>query len=782
MLTFQEPGVYYYGVTPTFQGRAGGASAGGVFGSCTPVKNAAPAVGGKCEPATHPTALVVTGPGGETGNQSVVPGFAGATHHLRPLRTRHQFCIFETNLTVFSGAQIRLPLCRPAKAEQPPQPGFISIIAPSWLTIRPKTNETCARCKNIARAAVALNSSESLSGGRTRYTFAALGNQQRPEDPERPNADKFVDGYLTAHWSTYNNYSPFFLTFGPDRASSTGGRDDNGRGGGTHGLAELSVMIHYTPHEATTVAVEKWQRLTVRCIKTPRLKRLPKRLVTGITWASIGSDLMYDDGSSFWLETYKHLGFNTVPEVSMPAAFDRWTKDNTTLHTEPTAPAYLFPEGRAGAEWSGLLFGPQISNPSPSVGPSTCKKSSPNASLLPSGLTEAEIKVEMTKWGRAYDFSNRTGHLDVAYDGIFSKRASLMFCEMMKATQPDWVYIDDEAFGEGWDTWKFEAVHSANAQARALPGETSFDLAWRMGSEMLFEFTSCLKTASPKTRVHWYGYGPECPFPDRMFAEAMISMGPSEYGQPHYLSSFADGLREVKQQQWPMAGGKPHMLLPWLTSCTYGVMDAVQAWEEALHAFGSGATGFSFFGVFFHGCFDDPAKLLALSTATALATPFEDLFLEGEPLVKGAVTAQPVTGARGKGDGAAGLRAWSGVGLRDAYWLVLTPGDQQGRTMAATLTVTMDLLRPTAPDGEPMGSGGGNAGARALALAAPLTVCDLTTGKPLPQEQLSQSASNLTLSRVELVRTSVLHVAPRAAADCEPLPPDVWLPEPGYNY
>jgi hypothetical protein len=63
--TFQEPGVYYWGVTPTFEGRAGGSSAGGVFGSCSDQKFSGSST--QCQPTTHPIALVVKGPDGETG-------------------------------------------------------------------------------------------------------------------------------------------------------------------------------------------------------------------------------------------------------------------------------------------------------------------------------------------------------------------------------------------------------------------------------------------------------------------------------------------------------------------------------------------------------------------------------------------------------------------------------------------------------------------------------------------------------------------------------------------
>ena len=117
------------------------------------------------------------------GNQSVLPGFAGHVHHVQPLETKHQFCLFEYNLTIFSGAQLRLPLCRPAKAEQPPQPGFISIVAPRWLTIEALNNLTCVGCRGAAKLKAALNSTTVLPGSSSsgeklvRSTFAALGKQ-----------------------------------------------------------------------------------------------------------------------------------------------------------------------------------------------------------------------------------------------------------------------------------------------------------------------------------------------------------------------------------------------------------------------------------------------------------------------------------------------------------------------------------------------------------------------------------------------------------------------------
>jgi hypothetical protein len=264
------------------------------------------------------------------GNHTLLPGFAGRVHHVRPLRTRHQFCLFERNLTIFSGAQLRLPLCRPAKAEQPPQPGFISIVAPRWLTIEPLNNFTCVGCRGAAKLKAALNSSTAVPGSRAeeeklvRSTFAALGtrlaalcflplpaahwapplgNHQKPPDPEHPNPKhQYVDGFLPGRWSTYNNYAPFFLSFSPEHEGK---------------VVDVSALIHATPTEGAKVPSSRWQAVRIRCVKAPLLSGAaqPRRLVTSITWASIGHDLMKDDGTDWWLRTYYLHDISMATEI-----------------------------------------------------------------------------------------------------------------------------------------------------------------------------------------------------------------------------------------------------------------------------------------------------------------------------------------------------------------------------------------------------------------------------------------------------------------------------------
>ena len=377
VVSFQQPGVYFYGATPSFQGRTGGSSAGGVYDG---------------RPSVHPTALVLAGPDGSTNNQSVPADFAGAVHHLKPLPTPRQFCLIEKNMTVFSGSQLRLPLCRPEPSiEIPHQPAFASVVAPSWLTLRGRNNQTCRTCSGPALVSW-LHSSAELGGGRTRYTFhSPIGR-----------------------WSIYNNFVPLFVTFNDTQAKSDPTAAD---------AVELAVLIHDNASDATTVPLSSWQTLSVLCVTTPQLP-LPRRLMTSITWSD--EDIFLDeleqpeDGPQSFVAMYRRLGFNTVPKKSMPSYFETWTGRSISNDSiVPTAGAakfpHLFPAGRQGPTWEGMLYGPECSAPVPSTGVTLCRSyGPPNASRLPAGLDAKQVKIELQKWQNSLDFHNKTGHLDVA--------------------------------------------------------------------------------------------------------------------------------------------------------------------------------------------------------------------------------------------------------------------------------------------------------------------------------------------------------------------------------
>ena len=731
-----------------WHGRAGRCTAGGEYDG---------------RPSTRPAALVVAGPDGNTGNQTIPAGFAGTVHRLPALPTPHRFCIVDPNVTLFAGAQLKIPLCRPdPKASVDPcqrtniqcqpggrnanvspmgdcasndechsmpwalqveiasQPGFVSVIAPSWLKLHPRNN---ASTRSSADSAT-LNSTKALPGGLTRSTFATASRK-------------------SPRWSTYNNYAPLYTTFPAENAGT--------RARPLPPVA-LQVLIHADPADADTLPVEAWQRLLARAVVTPALAAVPQRLVTSYTWAD--SSLLYDPPTpspaqpSAFLELYRGLGFNTVPAVSLPAQFKPWTASNTTVAPKPGAPPELTPAGRRGVPgWEGLLFGPEVSAPDPSGGASNCKRYAPNASMLPPGLSAAETKLELAKWSNAHDYFLATGNLDVAYDGIFARQNNEHFCALMATTQPDWVFLDDESFGEGWVPWANTVTSSANAVARRLPGESRTNLAWRMAVELLSGFTGCLATVSPSTNVGWYAD----PFPDQIFASAGISMQPSLYSTIRDLQDHVHTVRHARQSQGAMASGKTRHLLPWLTAGTYGQMTAVATWEGVLHTFGGGATGFSFFLASLHSL-DDPAKLLALSTAIALAMPFEDHLVDGTPMIDTEVAV--VAGQ---------LRAWSGMRLGASRWVVLTPG---GMHRTAPSEVTIEVALDATMDA-----------------AVTYGACDLTTGTIVPTTMAA--AGGGVRVQAALSRTTVLHIAPTGSSSrffrpCSQsaLPPDAWLPAP----
>jgi hypothetical protein len=709
VLTFQEPGVYVYQGKATFEGRTGFTTAGGENG----------------QPQLHPTALVVRGVDGELSNASwamaLPPGFAGLVHNVPALRTKRQLCIVNSNVTLFPGGLMAIPLCTPdPTGAGRSQPSFLSVVVPSYLAVHPQNQETVTmgRLASYVGINVTLNSSTPLSAGRVRYTLQAQDGK----------------------WGDDQVSLALYFTFPDDRVGTA---------------AEIRLMIHSDISDAKNVPLENWQALTARLVRMPHVS-LPRRLVTSITWA-MGPAFLLDQGDpDTFLKLYRRLGFNTVPllQVERFLANQSLFSDNVSFNLgrgyvgHETAPPYLLPENRQDAIWKGdpsstsslgsapLRFGPVIIT-DVTGGANFCKQP-PDASLLPPGLSPAQIQIEMLKWQRAYKFYNLTKYIDVAYDGVFARLRTARFCAETNLTQPDWIFMDDEQLGSGWTSWKDNAALSANAAARAFSGESRADLAWRMASEMFSNWTRCLLSVAPNTRVGWFGRE----FPYQMFTDAGITPQLPAYSVQHYLKDFPREVRYQRLTQFatakPRADGKPHHVLPWLTSCTWGQMTAVDVLESTLHSFGGGATGFAFY---YMPCFDDPGKLLALSTAAAMAGAFEDLLMDGQPMRTDAVVST------------AGLRQWSGMQRGTEYWVVLTPGRARFTASAlvqATLTTNETLSAPSHS----------------------YAACDIMTGVKYMLGLGPQLRMNLRLTA-----TTVLHIAPvHAGTTCVKVCGDVWLP------
>ena len=233
----------------------------------------------------------------------------------------------------------------------------------------------------------------------------------------------------------------------------------------------------------------------------------------------------------------------------------------------------------------------------------------------------------MLKWERAINFSQSCGGMpDIAYDGALLVSDNQHFCDMVGSVKPDFVFADDEGWGDAWQKWynKGYVLKSNNALAQRLPGESDENLAFRMTQQMLAGWVSCIPKISPRTQPMWYGTA-------LARAEAFEAVGIipqySTYSDIFDPASWPSVLKRQKQ----LLGDKAP-LVPWLTSCCWGQMNADELRSATLHSFGSGAGGFSWFRDI---CFDDPGKLLALSDSIAVAGHHEEHLSSGTPALIG---------------------------------------------------------------------------------------------------------------------------------------------------
>ena len=111
------------------------------------------------------------------------------------------------------------------------------------------------------------------------------------------------------------------------------------------------------------------------------------------------------------------------------------------------------------------------------------------------------LKEEMVKWQNAYSFHTNTSSVDLAYDGWLFQLDVQEYCRVVNVTQPDWIFADDEGWGDGYRSWSLNVAVSANANMRRLPGEDDENLGIRMVQEMLFSWTACYKALSPSTKM-----------------------------------------------------------------------------------------------------------------------------------------------------------------------------------------------------------------------------------------------------------------------------------------
>ena len=226
----------------------------------------------------------------------------------------------------------------------------------------------------------------------------------------------------------------------------------------------------------------------------------------------------------------------------------------------------------------------------------------------------------------------------------------------------------------------------------------------------------------------------DCPFPDKVFVEAGIWCQPSVYGisqSPVDMASTVTTLRQVKEASVEGLTGVSPTLLPWLTACTYGQLDARGLFNEAVTAFGAGSTGWSFF---WDTCFDDMGKMLALSSAVGLAGPYESVLVNGSVLGLGTDL-----------NGTAGVDAVSGMAGDGVAWLAVTPSSSAG-------SVSVSVKGWTTPEDV-------------------VWVCWLGSGE-VGKAAIENGAASVLFNDLTVGLTAVGVVS--SSSECEKA--DVWLP------
>ena len=453
-VTFGKPGVWYWGVEGIRHGENQQSSSAG---------------GNWDHPREHPTAVVIPFLNGS--HPPLPDGFIGSVHVVQPLRTPTQFCIIQSHVSVFPSAALKIPVCPEVGVSIPKIPQFASVLAPQWLTVLPKDNQTAPEY-----ASAQLNGTVAVPAG---------------YGPVAGNSEPRVRQTFQSHrWETYNDFIRLYLTFvEPAHAGKS---------------VSLHLLLHDTLAELRAAESDPslWQTLTLELVATPDLRRQlglgTTKLQTSVTWSDAGLFLTgtTPDGHFDFVETYAKLGFNTVP--------GHCGRGDVPWDGPPPPPGYSsgaldvqwsYPGNRTAAHgWSsGLQFGPEMSG----FGRVFSMSKKPlNASLLPREFVVDEA-AEMLKWERAKNFtangSNSHPMVDMAYDGAFLKADIADFCAAVNASRPEWIFVDDEGW-PSYEGWTMFASNSANAQARRLPGETQADLSWRMVSEFLHQWSDCLRS------------------------------------------------------------------------------------------------------------------------------------------------------------------------------------------------------------------------------------------------------------------------------------------------
>ena len=404
------------------------------------------------------------------------------------------------------------------------------------------------------------------------------------------------------------------------------------------------VKIRPLLTEAAASLTDNWQTLEVdvKPVPTPP-KTLPHRLAPSLTWAPtyhFGPNETAE-GMEASVRMFRNVGMSTIP---MDGA--------RNVSPKKTPEHYFSAEQRkASALWEGLKYGPQISSfydsfngmgmfEALAMSQEQMDATEPAKKMQSYGLSPAQIATELALLRNALDFHNKTGHIDVAYDGFFFHNDLNVTRQIVAYTTPDFLFVDSEQFTR-WSDWLVNVGLSKNAAARrkgkpgTQGGEGDADLAYRMSKEFMAQYSSNVRDASNGATTigffgaHAYqtlGQSGVGSFPWPILEELGQLSQPGFYGQHNTANLQAFATRMAMEKRAVGHGAGCTRIIPWLTTATSGPISPTGTFDELVHMFLNGGSGFSYYAdIDFH----DMEYYLRINEAIKIVTPFEDLILDG---------------------------------------------------------------------------------------------------------------------------------------------------------
>ena len=570
------------------------------------------------DPAAHINKIVIQAKPETAVAPTITVGFStNIVTSDNKIPANHKFALTKSQITLFSGGVLALPINPVSSQTENINPNYIEIELPNGISLN----------------------QPSVTSFKNKFT-------EVPTTISGYHRYRLEKDTGTTNWGQNNTYVNIYPTFADSMA----------------GVANLQIKmrLYNLGEEGRT---DLWQTLPITLEVPPDL-RLPKRLTTSFSYANIDGGLLLNQGTNGnvdqFLNLYKKLGFNTVPARL------------TTVNLDTTKLLFT-PKQRTTGTWEGLRYGPTFSafyynyvfSPSQYkrsifnalffdkiapffkitktfdgkdalVAPTSAEflasydtlvtKDSFNAAFGTPFLTEDEFATEKTKFFNAIKYNIDTKGMDMAYDGILLT-ANLDDIEKITTTsKPEYFYLDAEDFTT-YNDWKLNIPQSANAQLRKNPNESDLAEADRILSEFWDKFNYAVRKGSPDTKVVYYSSnaynnkGMQVT-PWKILQDHNFIQQTDTYIPGRNLGEFINLIRANK-----LALPEHYDSMPILTTGTYNEIDPQMIFDQVIHTFLNGATGFSYFG---ESTIDDMADVLNISKAIKLVSPFEDLIMDGD--------------------------------------------------------------------------------------------------------------------------------------------------------